>query len=201
MSGNKKFSISTDGYGVEKYAGTVEKSVSKYFQDNNIDLEEYQNGESEDIPEDFDFAPDGLEDTDDLWHVYGPWLEGTNTITVTDDSHTEVWSSSLDIDELEKAGVSFKLVSDEATILWPFTEGERDGKNVLIGTINEKGCLLAGELNLNEDFDPNKLTIFYHATEDDGWIAARFEYNGTEAESGYTDTEIEDSEFNWLLED
>ena len=201
MSEKKKFSIDTNGYGVEKYAGTVEKSISKYFQDNDIDLEDYNNGEVSDIPDEFDFAPDGFWSIDDLWHVYGPWLQDTNTIRVTDDSYTEVWSSSLDIEELKEAGVSIKCISDEGTILSPFYDKERDDVNVLVGNTVEKGCLLAGELSLDEDFDPSKLTICYHETEDDGWIAARFEYNGIEAESGDADTEIKESKFYWLLED
>ena len=201
MSEKKKFSIDTNGYGVERYAGTVERSISKYFQDNDIDLEDYNNGEVSDIPDEFDFNYDGFWSIDDLWHIYGPWLQDTNTISVTDDSHTEVWSSSLDIEELKEAGVSIKCISDEGTILSPFYDKERDDVNVLVGNTVEKGCLLAGELSLDEDFDPSKLTICYHETEDDGWIAARFEYNGIEAESGDADTEIKESKFYWLLED
>lgn len=199
MSGNKTFSIYIEGYGEETFAGKVPTPTAEYFEDKAIDLVEYDRGEIEDIPEEFDFAEDGLCSVDDVWHFYGPHLEEDNTITVTDDSGTAVWSSSLGIDDLEEAGVSLKVIKGAEDLdknVDAITSS--DNFTLLICRNIEEGILFENKLTMDEDFDPSKLTIYYYESVDN-LMATAFEYNGVEIEPGSSDTTTEGHEYYFLF--
>ena len=166
--------ISIDGNAVEGFAGKIKYEAYKYFEDNKISLKDYANQIENDswlseeekmsIPEEFDFGAAGLNECCDLWNYYGPRLDDESYITVSDEDAETLWESNLDPEVLENAGVTLIKVKSSDEIL----ESLEPGQPAVIGSRNEEGNVFVARLEEVNDFDPSKLTIYYHYEDEDG---------------------------------
>jgi Leucine-rich repeat (LRR) protein len=189
--------LQVNGYGVETFAGTVEAATYQYFEDNDIDLEDYSNdvqwGDDDcQVPEEHNFGGYGLYEVDNLWHVNGAYLTEDTQIELVNSSEDTLWSSNCDTESLESQGIKLICVSSQEDIF-----DSLDLKTVvMIGRIFQQGCTFENQLKDIENFDPNNLTIYYHEDES-GSIIKKIEYNDTELENGNSSTSGSGSEYSW----
>ena len=188
--------LQVNGYGVETFAGNVEAATYQYFEDNDIDLEDYSNdvqwGDDDcQVPEEHNFGGHGLYEVDNLWHVNGAYLTEDTQIELVNGSEDTIWSSNCDTESLESQGIKLICVSSQEDIF-----DSLDLKTVvMIGRIFHQGCTFETQLQDIENFDPNNLTIYYHEDES-GRIIKKIEYNDTELENGNS-TSGSGSEYSW----
>ncbi|WP_201606193.1 leucine-rich repeat domain-containing protein [Psychrobacter sp. JCM 18903] len=189
--------LQVNGYGVETFAGTVEAATYQYFEDNDIDLEDYSNDaewgdDNCQVPEEHNFGGGGLYEVDNLWHVNGAYLTEDTQIELVNGSEDTIWSSNCDTESLESQGIKLICVSSQEDIF-----DSLDLKTVvMIGRIFQQGCTFENQLQDIENFDPNNLTIYYHEDES-GRIIKKIEYNDTELENGNSSTSGSGSEYSW----
>ena len=189
--------LQVNGYGVETFAGTVEAATYQYFEDNDIDLEDYSNDaewgdDNCQVPEEHNFGGGGLYEVDNLWHVNGAYLTEDTQIELVNGSEDTIWSSNCDTESLESQGIKLICVSSQEDIF-----DSLDLKTVvMIGRIFQQGCTFENQLQDIENFDPNNLTIYYHEDES-GRIIKKIEYDDTELENGDSSTSGSGSEYSW----
>lgn len=189
--------LQVNGYGVETFAGTVEAATYQYFEDNDIDLEDYSNDaewgdDNCQVPEEHNFGGGGLYEVDNLWHVNGAYLTEDTQIELVNGSEDTIWSSNCDTESLESQGIKLICVSSQEDIF-----DSLDLKTVvMIGRIFQQGCTFENQLQDIENFDPNNLTIYYHEDES-GRIIKKIEYDDTELENGDSSTSGSGSEYFW----
>lgn len=175
--------ISIDGSGAEGFAGIIDYKTYRYFIDNNISINKYNEQiefgfsmAEEDkmaIPEEHDFGASGLFNFTDLWSYGGADLNDEAYITVSDDNFDTIWQSNLDPYNLESAGV--KLIKDGSS--WDILEGLSPGSAAVYGTRYEEGNIFKTEIEDVDDFDPSKLTIYYHEDDDEGQVIKKITYD------------------------
>ena len=163
--------ISIDGNAAEGTAGRIKYEAYKYFKDNKISMKDYAHQIENDswlseeekivIPEEFDFGADGLHECYDLWSYGGPRLDDESYMTVLDDDSETLWESNLDLDVLKNAGVTLIKKKSSDDVLASLEPGEA----AVYGSRYEEGNVFKAEVEEAIDFDPSKLTIYYH--EDD----------------------------------
>ena len=188
-----KANIILSGYGGEIVVGTIDKDKAQYFEDNDIDLDEYATDWDNEsgVPEDMQpFTPGEWHDCDDIAHESGVEMSELCYITIVDVNGKDIWQESLDPNHLEEIGVT--IDSDETFA----SDSLSYGDNAFIGQSIEKGTFFDGEILLRAPFDPKKLRICY--TDIEGWLLVNsVEYDGEEVEGydGY-DTRGKSMEFN-----
>ena len=189
--------LQVNGYGVETFAGTVEAATYQYFEDNDIDLEDYSNDaewgdDNCQVPEEHNFGGGGLYEVDNLWHVNGAYLTEDTQIELVNGSEDTIWSSNCDTESLESQGIKLICVSSQEDIF-----DSLDLKTVvMVGRIFQQGCTFENQLQDVENFEPNNLTIYYHEDES-GRIIKKIEYKDTELENGNSSTSGSGSEYSW----
>ena len=158
------YTVTLCGYGGEIVMGEVERKVYDYFEENNIDLEEYVcDWDNEmDVPEDLQpFPPGEWHDCDGIAHEYGADLDGSSWIIVTNKDGDTVWESCLDRSDLERAGI-------EVDCNWETDLSDlEEGTVVFTGCSGEKGTFFDADIELTAPFDPSKLSITY--SDVNGW--------------------------------
>jgi hypothetical protein len=175
----RTYTISLSGFGGEIVAGRVDRKIYDYFQENDIDIEEYAGDWDNElaVPEDMmPFEPGSWHDCDNAAHESGVELEAGCEVTVNDENGNEVWVHNLDIDELIKDGCN---VADA----WSFnSESEDVGTCIYVGQSTEKGTFFDGEIKLTAPFDPTKLTFEYNVIE--GWqLCGGLTYDGDDIDN------------------
>ncbi len=185
------------GNGVETFSGNVDIETFKYFENSDIDLEEYYNdtemGDNDlEIPDEHNFGANGLTEVDDIWHVNGAYLIEDNQIEVLNDSDEVIWSCSCDPEDLQGEDVTLIATSNYDDIV---SELEPNTA-MMIGRLFNKGTVFDTRLNNVDDFDPSDLTIYYFEDES-GWIITTIEYAGDEIENEDSVTDTVSSEFIW----
>ena len=163
--------ISIDGNAAEGTAGRIKYEAYKYFKDNKISMKDYAHQIENDywlseeekivIPEELDFGADGLHECYDLWSYGGPRLDDESYMTVLDDDSETLWESNLDLEVLKNAGVTLIKKKSSDDVLASLEPGEA----AVYGSRYEEGNVFKAEVEEAIDFDPSKLTIYYH--EDD----------------------------------
>jgi hypothetical protein len=189
------------GSGVETFSGNVAIGTFKYFQENDIDLEEYYNdtemGDNDlEIPDEHHFGANGLTEVDDIWHVNGAYLIEDNQIEVVNDSDDVIWSCSCDPDELQGEGVTLIATSNYDEVV----DELKPNTAMMIGRLFNKGTIFDTRLNNIEKFEPSDLTIYYFEDES-GWIITSIEYAGDELEDEDSVSWGIGSEFIWEAKD
>ena len=116
--------IALRGYGTFIYAGTVAKNTYEYFEDEDIDLQEYaeylDDPESSNlkIPKEHDFVDGGcLYDMDNLWCISGAELTSDCILSVDLENGDDDWECSLDLGTLEKLGIKTKCISSSTRVI------------------------------------------------------------------------------------
>lgn len=178
--------ISLSGYGGEIVVGTVERNAYDYFQENDIDLDEFSNDWDNEtsVPEDCQpFSPGEWHDCDNLAHETGVEMSELCYITVTNtDTRETLFEAGLDPDSLEELGVKADCC-DEV-----YAEHHK-GTPIFVGQSVEKGTFFDGTVRITEPFDPKKLSLTYSDIE--GWLlCSTVEYDGESVEGmdGYSTT-------------
>lgn len=192
--------IRINGTGVESFGGTVDFETYQYFDDNNVDLEEYVEeimfGSNDlDIPDEHNFGINGIEDIDNLWHINGAYLDmNNNEIEVLNSDEEIIWRSSLESEELTEQGVKIISDGDFDQIVNDLPESTA----VMLGRKVSSGIILETEIEISGDFDSKNLVIYCH--EDDGIdVIKRIEYEGKLVEDQSSSSDGESQEFSWFM--
>jgi leucine-rich repeat protein SHOC2 len=180
----KKIEIFLSGYGGEVVLGTVEKKVFEYFQDNEIDINEFSNDWNNElsVPEDMQpFQPGEWHECDDISHHWGVEMHECCRVVVTDiDTGNIIFECNLDSTSLENAGIESNCTEEIYGEYFP-------GKVVFRGQSVEKGTFFYVRTEIEEDFDPDKLELAY--SDIDGWeLCHSIKYNNIELYDEGADT-------------
>ena len=191
--------ISIDGNAAEGFAGRIKYEAYKYFEDNKISLKDYANQIENDswlseeekmsIPEEFDFGAAGLNECCELWNYYGPRLDDESYITVLDEDSETLWESNLDLEVLKNAGVTLIKEKSSDDVLASLEPGEA----AVYGSRYEEGNVFKAELEEAIDFDPSKLTIYYHQDDEGVCYATKIIYEDFEVSNDWGDGTVWDS--------
>jgi hypothetical protein len=186
------------GWGGEIAMGKVDRKIYDYFQENDLEIDEYSHdwdyAEEHEIPEEMrPFECGNWYDCDDLCHESGATMDDCSYITVYDEKGDKVWESSLDPGTLEDHGIESEE-TDEVYI-----NEQPAGTVVFVGTSSEKGLFGAYEINLTKPFDPKQLKFFYGDYE--GWaIMGSFTYEGEDTEElGELSTDGKSADFEFHI--
>lgn len=161
----RTYTIRMYGYGGEVVMGTVDPKVYKYFNDNDISIEDYATGwgeEESSVPEEFQpFDPGSWYECDNIVHENGVEMNDACMVEVDDENGETVWQCSLDPGDLDQHGVQVEETDEYYASLQP------RGTVVFYGQSFEKGTFWEGRLPLDQPFDPAKLSFTYVDVE--GW--------------------------------
>ena len=194
--------IALRGYGTFIYAGTVAKNTYEYFEDEDIDLQEYaeylDDPESSNlkIPKEHDFVDGGcLYDMDNLWCISGAELTSDCILSVDLENGDDDWECSLDLGTLEKLGIKTKCISSSTRVIMdlPSDTAIFMAKETTEGLQFEENQIIS-----SSDFDPTKLEIYYHEYIDTH-IIKHIKYDGREYFGSNSEWDAKDKEFKWLL--
>ena len=190
-----KYRVEMSGYGGEIVLGAVPRASYDYFKANQIDVNEYigNSDEYSNMPQDVHFAQDGAWfSVDNIIHEYGVELDGACMIQVVDSDGDEVWSSPLDIESLQNAGVIVNCINQT------YVHDQPNGTVVFMGQSIEKGTFFAADFLLEEPFDPANLSVNYYDV--DGWdLTASLIYADVELENEGADTTGKSTDFSLTL--
>lgn len=184
------YKVVINGYGGEIAMGKIDRKIVDYFEENNINLDEYATswgdpGDDDyiDVPEDLQpFSQGNWYDCDNIEHNSGAEFGGS-WITVYDENDNEVWQQELG-HNLEDLGCEVECFCCED--IEDYTDADTA---VFVGQNFEKGCFFDAELNLTAPFDPTKFKFTY--SDIANWpILNVVEYGGEELEGadGYSTT-------------
>ena len=171
-----KFRIEVSGRGGEIVIGRVSQDAYAYFEEHEIDVDEYATSWDNDyeVPEELQpFVPGEWHDCDDIAHEFGSDVDDT-FITVTD-ADDNVLLDNVDYSNLIKIGVNVEFEDDidPDDIL-------ETGAACFIGQSHEKGLFYSFEVE-TDVFDVSRLTIC--TTDVDGWeLVTSIQYNGEDLE-------------------
>jgi hypothetical protein len=194
--------IALRGYGTFIYAGTVAKDTYEYFEDEDIDLQEYadylDDPESSNlqIPKEHDFVDGGcLYDVDNLWCISGAEFTSDCMLSVDLENGDDDWECSLDLDTLEKLGIKTKRISSSTRMIMDLPSGTA----IFMAKETTKGLQFEeNQIISSSDFDPTKLEIYYHEYIDT-YIIKHIKYDGREYFGSNFEWDAKDKEFKWLL--
>lgn len=189
-----KYRIEISGRGGEIVIGNVKREVYDYFDENEVDIEEYANDwdNEQDVPEEFQpFEPGSWYDCDDLTHSCGPEL-GDAYVTVMDENDTVIYDA-LTTDAFFDLGADMEQNEE----IYP-QETLEDGEAYFIGQSIEKGLFQVYEVEA-ETFDPAKL--IFVTTDCDGWeLITGVKYDGVDLDDlGELSTVGKGGEFQLIL--
>jgi hypothetical protein len=182
-----KYAISFHGIDVEILMSEAPEKMLNHFKDSDLDVGGYMCGESEEVSDDITggACADNKNECDGLYHNRGSLLDDSVTMLVnkvhpdgefgpsSPQSGEEIYSCSLDNpDNLETENqVNAHLLGFDA-------------KCVLVGEIYSKGFSSEYTLELNDDeaFDPEKLTLMCDDIDEMYQIVVGVRYNGIDIE-------------------
>ena len=188
-----KYRIELSGRGGEIAIGKVKREVYDYFEENEVDIEEYASDwDNElDVPEEFQpFEPGSWYDCDDLCHNCGPELDDCY-ITVMDENDTVIYDA-LTTSAFIDLGMEY-----DGEEIYP-QETLEDGEAYFIGQSIEKGLFQVYEVEA-ESFDPAKIKLT--VDDCDGWeLVTGLSYDGNSLDDlGELSTVGKGCEFQLIL--
>lgn len=189
-----KYTIEIAGRGGEIVIGTVSPKIYQYFEENNIEIEDYAWGddeEFEDMPDEYrPFYPSEWFECDDIAHEWGAEFSQMG-ISIIDEEGEYVYQylGSYDLEDLD---VEVKEVAEVYTSELP------SGTAVFIGQSFEKGHFYTFTVE-DEEFDITKLVV--RKVDIEGWeLVTGVEYNGVDLEDlGDSSTDGKGSDFQFFL--
>ena len=189
-----KYRIEISGRGGEIAIGKVKREAYDYFDENEVDIEEYASDwdNEQDVPEEFQpFEPGSWYDCDDLTHNCGPEL-GDAYVTVLDENDTFIYDA-LTTDAFFDLGADMEQNEE----IYP-QETLEDGEVYFIGQSIEKGLFQVYEVEA-ESFDPSKL--IFTTVDCDGWeLITGVKYDGVDLDDlGELSTVGKGGEFQLIL--
>jgi len=188
-----KYRIEIGGRGGEAVSGRVSQASYDYFDEHDIDLEDYAtewDNEQEVPVESQPFPPGEWHDCDDLAHEFGTDINDT-FVTVTD-ADNNVLLDNVDYPNLLRMGAN-----SECDEIYPEDKVEA-GTSYFIGQSYEKGLFYSFEVE-TDAFEVSRLTI---CTSDvDGWeLVTNIQYNGEDLEDlGEMSTDGKGYEFSMRI--
>ena len=196
--------IALRGYGAFIYAGTVVNDTYEYFENEDIDLQEYAEylddpGSSNlQIPKEHDFVNGGcLYDVDNLWRISGAELTSDCILSVDLENGGDDWECALDLGTLEKLGIKTKCISSSTRMIMDLPSGTAIfmAKETTEGLQFEENQIIS-----SSDFDPTKLEIYYHEYID-AYIVKHIKYDGRDYSGNDREWDTEYKDFKWHLRD
>jgi hypothetical protein len=167
------YNLTLEGKGGDIYGGKLRRKDYEYLKANQIDMEEYINGETVDEDdEDFDmwdklidykqckiFAPTEPDTCDNLYHNHGIFLDslsnGGITIKLKTLINQVVWEKTYETDDIEQEGIRLDPICEV-----DFNK-QRKGTAILHGSTMNGDWLhqLLLPLDDGDEFDPSKIVI------------------------------------------
>lgn len=189
-----KYRIEISGRGGEIVLGKVKREVYDYFEENELDIEEYANDWDNEleVPEEFQpFEPGSWYDCDNIAHNCGPSFDDCY-ITVMDENDTVIYDA-LTAQQFFDMGAD----TEQNEEIYPQQTLE-EGEAYFIGQSIEKGLFLVYEVEA-ESFDPAKLVFV--TTDCDGWeLITDARYDGVDLDDlGELSTVGKGAEFQLIL--
>ena len=189
-----KYRIELSGRGGEIVIGKVKREVYDYFDENEVDIEEYASDwdNEQDVPEEFQpFEPGSWYDCDDLAHNCGPSVDDCYISVLGEDD--VVLYDSLTLGAFEDLGAEQKQEEE----VYP-NEDLDEGEVYFYGQSHEKGHFLTFEVEA-ESFDPSKLV--FTTCDYDGWeLVTGASYDGKALDDlGELATTGKSSDFGLIL--
>jgi hypothetical protein len=188
-----KYRIELAGRGGEIAIGKVKREIYDYFQENEIDIEEYASDwdNEQNVPEEFQpFEPGAWYDCDSIAHNCGPALEDCY-ITVKDENDIVIhdYASAVEMMDLGTEYHSEENYPQETL---------NDGDVYFVGQSIEKGLFQVYEFEA-ESFDPTKLLL--QVEDCDGWeLVTGLAYDDTSLDDlGELSTTGKGAEFQLIL--
>jgi len=193
MTTEKTYKLSTWGYGSETVIGTVSKETYEYFEENEIDIDDYANDWDDVIvvPEELKpFSSGEWYNCDDIFHGNGVEMSAYSSITISDEDDNEIWTHNLDTYDLNEHGIVTTELSETY-----IKDLEKD-KVVFFGAVIDKGEFNTGEFTITEEFDPTKLALFFDDVEG-SCLLSSFSYDGVDIDTDYGSTSGKSSDFRF----
>lgn len=196
--------IKIEGYGIQTYAGIVPFATYQYFEEEEIDLEEYNNSIGSDdsslnIPEEHNFIitrGDCLYDVNDLWDLQGATLEEGNKLIVENEGTTD-WECDLSLSTLESHGIKLVEVGVTENVMYELPSPTA----IFCGTQVLQGLMFGDdEIKSDSQFDPKQLEIHYH-DHYDALIVKSIKYAEQELCNHWLDVDVESDEYEWIVKD
>lgn len=154
--------ISISGYGGEIVMGRVARDTYDYWITRGDKLDEYVTAWLEDeealaVPAAFQFVPAGSwYECDDIGHTSGAEMCSSSQLRVTDTVDNRVLlETELTPAALSAAGVTVEVIEDIDV------DNFEPGTTLFVGQSVEKGVFFSELVDLNEPFDPRRMTIRY----------------------------------------
>lgn len=191
------YTIDLYGWGGELVIGTVKPEIYEYFNENELDIEEYCHdwdyADENEIPAEMQpFEPGAWHECDNICHESGIALGSASYIRVLDQDDKEVFTCELDDEYLEQSGIQTEETEEV------YANEQPKGTVVFIGQNVEKGQFDGYSLPLTAPFDPSLLVIHYGDYE--GWpLVSSVTYNGQDLENlGNISTDGKSCEYQWF---
>lgn len=199
--------IKIEGYGLQTYAGTVPFATYEYFQQEGIDLEDYNDylesfdsdESSLNIPEEHNFAiarGSSLYDVNDLWEVQGAILDENSKLIVESDSKPD-WECDLSLSTLEDHGIKLIEIGDSEDVIYELPSPTA----IFMGTQLLEGLVFGDDgVNSDADFDPKQLEIYYHNHDDGNNLIVKYlKYSEKELDNQMLDVDVKSNEYEWIV--
>lgn len=190
------YNITVWGYGGTSRFLRATKEQYKYFQEHEIDIEEYASDydNEQNVPEDMQpFPPGEHYEGDEVACASGATMDSSSWITITDENGNEVFKCSLDPDALDDMCVE----TDETVEFCPDYDCEKGTVLVWCGE-GDKGTFIDTTLKFNKPFDPKLLKVSYQDI--DGWLMMSYiEYDGEELYDDGLSTTGKWGENRWIV--
>ena len=170
-----KFIIELTGYGGEIVMGTVANEAYDFFEENEIDINDWALSDPEEldieVPEEFQpFIAGDWHECDDLAHEHGAALDGMYVSVIAEND--DVIHDAFDEAQLRKHGVTFETFEEISSLDPPV------GTAVFIGQSFEKGLFQSYQVE-TDSFDITKLKV-YSSKINDWELITGVEYDGIE---------------------
>jgi hypothetical protein len=194
------YRINLTGWGQEYIVGSINEEFFNHFKNNGLCFNDYMKGEMQDeLPEHLKeiFDEDRRYNHDDIAHATGAYCDDSATITVVDENENEVYTSKIleysEENEYDGPQHYSDLIEDVDIV-------DCDSRYVVIGNEYSKGLYDEFILELNESFDPSKLTILYKCYDECVDLICGIMYDGIELDAnGELDTRGKGAE--WCVRD
>lgn len=187
------FNVEVYGYGAEIVMGTSSKKTYQYFKKNNISLDDFNNGDSEDVPEDLQpFYPGEWSECDDIAHANGASMDTGGFIQVTDENGELIFESSLELEELIDQNIDLLEVQNVQIDNFP------KGTVIIQAIAGEKGQFFNSQFESKSQFKPNKMLIKYGKYENNMYFCG-LDYEGEEIYDDGGSTRTNSFEIEFLI--
>ena len=175
-----KYKIEIKGDGGEFVAGFVSQESYDYFQENDLDINDYAEDRDNEleVPEESQpFDPGYWSDCDNISHKYGCEVFDESRVIVENEDGEEVFEASV-----TDGAVFCQQDDDEVQVDIDDPCDELMGKPVYSCRTVERGLFFQGTLEIEEPFNPDHLYLKYGRFDDDWELITKVLYGPRDAD-------------------